>query len=122
MDCLARLMRWAMVGHPPLGDPDQPASRVVRYTLFRPLDGSGEQRLLHRVLGGVEVSEPPDERAEDLGRQVTQQVRDAGARRHRSHISAPPSQSMIGCTSTVPAVASATRAASSTARSWVSTS
>ncbi len=35
-----------------------------------------EERLLNRVLGGVEVAIPPDERAEDLRRQLPQQVLD----------------------------------------------
>src|SRR6266516_6022511 len=36
----------------------------------------GDERLLHGVLGGVEVAGPPHDRAEDLRRQVAQQVLD----------------------------------------------
>ena len=53
----------------------------------RPLRGGGEQRLLHRVLGGVEVPVAPDQRAEDLRRQPAQQVLDALTRSRRAQIS-----------------------------------
>ena len=61
------------------GDRDQPAARVVRDAVARPLRGGREQRLLHRVLGGVEVPVAAHQRAEDLRRQLAQQVLDAVA-------------------------------------------
>ena len=48
----------------------------------RPLHRRGEQRLLHRVLGGIEVAVPAHQRAEDLRRERAQQV--LGGRRGRS--------------------------------------
>ena len=57
---------------------DQPAARVVRHARRAATAcARGEQRLLHGVLGGVEVAVPADERAEDLRRQRAQQVLDA---------------------------------------------
>jgi hypothetical protein len=43
-----------LVGEPPRGHRDQPAPRVVGDPFLRPLPRGGEQRLLHRVLAGVE--------------------------------------------------------------------
>ena len=40
----------------------------------RPLHGRREQRLLDGVLGGGEVAEAPDHRAEHLRRELAQQV------------------------------------------------
>ena len=62
------------------GDGDQPAARVVGHALARPLHGGGEQRLLHRVLARVEAPVAADEHAEDLRRQLAQQVLDARVR------------------------------------------
>ena len=45
-----RLVAAQLVGQPAGRDRDQPAPRVVGHALGRPLDGGGEQRLLHRVL------------------------------------------------------------------------
>jgi hypothetical protein len=67
----ARLLSAKLVDQPPRRDPDQPGPRVLRDALFGPLDGGGEQRLLHRVLGRVEMPVPSHERAEDLRRQPT---------------------------------------------------
>lgn len=39
------------IGQPAAGDGDQPAPRVGRHTVDRPLRGCGDQRLLDRVLG-----------------------------------------------------------------------
>ena len=44
----------------------------------RPVVGRGEQRLLDGVLGGVEVAGSAGERAEDLRRELAQQVLDIG--------------------------------------------
>ena len=63
-----------VIGHAPRGDLNQPAARVVRHALARPLQRGGEQRLLHRVFRGGEVAEAPDHGAEHLRRQLAQQV------------------------------------------------
>ena len=63
-----------LVGHAPGGDLDQPAARVVRHALGRPLHRRRDQRLLHGVFGGREVAEAPDDGAEHLRRQLAQQV------------------------------------------------
>ena len=75
-DCVAS----PLVDQPPLGGLDQPAARLLRNAVSRPVHGGREQRLLDGVLGGVEVAVPAHERAEDLRRQLAQQVLDA--RRH----------------------------------------
>ena len=78
------LIAAQLVGQPPRGDRDQPAARVVRHALARPLDGGGQQRLLDGVLAGVELAVAPDERAEDLRRQLAQQVLDVVVGSHIS--------------------------------------
>ncbi len=55
---------------------DQPGLRAVRQPLVGPREGSREQRLLYRVLGGVEVPVPPSHRAQDPRRELTQQILD----------------------------------------------
>ena len=70
----AREIGADVVGHAPRGDVNQPAARVVGHAFVRPLERGGEQRLLHRVLGGGEVAEAADHRAENLRRQFAQQV------------------------------------------------
>ncbi len=84
-----------------------------------PLHGRGEQRLLHGVLGGVEVPVAPDERAEDLRRETAQQVLDAGG--VRRHISVPDCPSAAAARRAAK-LASGQRAAISVARSRVSQS
>ena len=73
------------VDQPPGGHRDEPGSRVLGHALLGPLRRGGEQRLLHGVLARVEPAVPTDERAEDLRRELAQQVLDAGRvdRRHR---------------------------------------
>jgi hypothetical protein len=56
------------VDQPPRGHGDQPPLRVVWHALGRPLPGRGEQRLLHRVLGRVEIAVPADQRGEGVWR------------------------------------------------------
>src|SRR5437764_748406 len=64
---------------------DQPSGRrghepgpwVVGNSLGGPLPRRGEERLLHGVLGRVELTVAPHQRAEDLRRNLAQQVLDA---------------------------------------------
>jgi len=72
------------VDQAPGRDGDEPGSRVVGHALFGPLQRRGEERLLHRVLGRVELPVPAHQRAENLRRELAQQVLDAGIldRRH----------------------------------------
>ena len=63
-----------VIGHAPQRHVDQPAARIVRHAVARPLRGRGDQRLLHGVLARGEVAEPPQHRAEHLRREIAQQV------------------------------------------------
>ena len=65
-----------LVDHPPRRCLQQPAARLRRCAVRRPVPGGSDQRLLHRVLGRVEVAPAAGERAEDLRRQFAQQVLD----------------------------------------------
>ncbi len=71
---------------------------ILGDALLGPLEGGREQRLLHGVLGEVEAPVPTHERAEDLRRELAQQVLDAGSGLG-GHISVPAS-SITGRTST----------------------
>ncbi len=65
----------------------QPAARVVGEARYGPLRRGRDQRLLDGVLGGGEVPMTTRHGAEDLRRQLAQQVLDGGAwglRRHTS--------------------------------------
>ena len=62
------------VGHAPRRDVNQPAAWVFGDALLRPLHGRGQQRLLHGVFGGREVTEAPHDGTENLRRQLAQQV------------------------------------------------
>jgi hypothetical protein len=62
------------VGYPQRRDGDQPGPRVVGDSLLGPLEGGGEQRFLHRVLAHVEPAIAADEHAEDLRRELAQQI------------------------------------------------
>ena len=99
---------------------DQPAARVVRHSLGRPLHGGGEDGLLHGVLAPLELAVPADQRAEDLRRELTQQVLDGRC----GHASNCPSANITCRTSTPrPSIAaSGICAASSIARSLFSQS
>ena len=72
-DVAAQLVREAA-----RGDRHEPAARVVGNAVRGPLDRGGEERLLDRVLGGVERAEAPDQRTEDLRRELAQQALDVG--------------------------------------------
>ena len=57
---------------------------MVGHALIGPLQRSGEERLLHGVFGRVELPVPAHQCAEDLRRELAQQVLDTGSvdRRH----------------------------------------
>ena len=63
-----------VIGHTPRGDLNQPAARIVGNALLRPLYGRCHQRLLHGILGGCEIMETADDRAEHLRRKLAQQM------------------------------------------------
>ena len=102
-------------------DGDQPAARIIRYAVGRPLVGRGQQPLLDGVLARVELSVASNERAEDLRRQAAQQALDVLCAR-RCHMSCPPPAFMIGRTSIAANRALGHRDAISVARSGVSQS
>src|SRR5688500_5549933 len=81
-----------------------------------PLDGCGEERLLHCVLGSIELAEAPDDGAEDSRGKLPQELLEGGCRRHISS----PASSISARISTTSY--SASGVAISTARSRVSTS
>ena len=56
------------------GSLEEPAARLGRNSVPRPALGGHDQRLLDGVLGGIEVAISPGEGAEDLRRQLAQQV------------------------------------------------
>ena len=91
---------------------------MIRNALDRPLRGGGEQGLLDSVLGGVEMAITPDDRAERLRREITQQALDT---RVGPHISTP-SGLRMGRTSMPHRRASGHRVAISMARSRLSQS
>ena len=72
------------VGQAARGHPDQPAERIVRLAVTRPGARGCDECLLRRVLGIGKVAVPADERAEDLRRQLAQQVLDRVRRGHSS--------------------------------------
>ena len=59
-------------------DGHKPRSRVVGHTLFCPSQRCGEERLLHGILARVELRIAPHQRAEDLRRELAQQILDSG--------------------------------------------
>ncbi len=115
-----RVVAAQLVDEPPGRDGHQPAARVVRHALDWPLHGRGEDGLLHGVLAPLELPVAAGQRAEDLWRELTQQVLD-GRSRHDSNC---PSANITCRTSTPsPSIAlSGIRAASSIARSLLSQS
>ena len=62
------------VGEPPGGDRQQPGARVLRRPGGGPLHRRVDQRLLYRVLAAVEPVVAAHEHAEDLRRELAQQV------------------------------------------------
>ena len=69
------------VDQPPGGDGDQPAARIVRHALSRPLLRGRDQRLLGGVLSEVEAAVAPGDGGEDLGRELPQEPLAHSARR-----------------------------------------
>jgi hypothetical protein len=67
-----RELATQVISHAATGNLEQPPTRIVRYTLVGPLHGGCEQRLLYRVLGGVEVSESSQHRGQNLRRKFAQ--------------------------------------------------
>ena len=70
-----------LVDQPPFGGLHQPAIRVLRDAVSRPVHGGREERLLDRVLGGVEVADT----AGRARRGPAAPARAAGPR-HRRHV------------------------------------
>ena len=87
LPALPGLLRAQEVGQPTGGDGDQPAAWTGGDSVGRPLARGGEQRLLDGVLGEVEMPVSSCQRAEDLRREVAQQVLDPGP--WLGHISRP---------------------------------
>jgi hypothetical protein len=73
----------------PTGHGQQPRSRPIRYSFGWPLQRRREQRLLHGVLVGVELTVPADQRAQDLRRELAQQVLNPVLAGHRAGICGP---------------------------------
>jgi len=65
-----------MIGEATGGDVKEPAARIGGHAFHGPLRSRGDQRVLHRVLGGGEILVPSCEGAEHLRRQLAQQVPD----------------------------------------------
>src|ERR1700686_5033268 len=70
----ARVVAAHRVEEPPGRDSHEPAARVVRHSLGQPLHGGGEDGLLYGVLTPFELAVPAYQRAEDLRRELTEQV------------------------------------------------
>ena len=117
----SRAVAADLVDEPPGGRGDQPAARAVGHAAGGPGRGGGDDRLLHGVLALLELPVPADEHAEDLRRQLAQQVLGGGV---GPHISRSPAENMTGRTSmAMPStLASGIIAASSMARSRLSQS
>ena len=116
----ARVVTAHLVDQPPGRDRHQPAARAVGHPLGRPLHGGGRRRLLHGVLAPLELAVPAHQPAEDLRRELAQQVLDGRG----GHASSVPSENITWRTSTPsPSIAaSGIWAASSIARSLLSQS
>ena len=98
-----------LVDQPPVRGGEEPAARIGRHAVARPLQRRVEERLLHGVLARVEPSVAAHERPEDARRQPAQLLLDA-------HISSPPGV-ITGRTSIPIQRASGHIAATSSARS-----
>jgi len=65
-----------LVDEPALCRPDEPRGGAFRDAVPWPVVDRGDERLLDRVLGRVEVACPSGDDAKDLRRKVAQQVLD----------------------------------------------
>jgi len=74
-----------VVGHPAVGDVNQPGARSVGNTFAGPLQRGGEQCFLNGALGRCEVAKTADDCAEHLRRQVAQQMLGGCVERTRGH-------------------------------------
>src|SRR5262245_26571014 len=98
-----------LVDQPPGRRLHEPAARLHGHAVQGPARRRGEQRLLDGVLGRVEVAVPAHEDAEDLRRQLAQQVLDTRRDVQRS----PAAVSRYSCISSVSLMRS-----SITRRTW----
>ena len=74
-----RALTAELVGQPPGRDRDQPAPRVRRYAVGRPLRRRRKQRLLYGVLTQIELPVPPSQEAQHLRREFPQQTLHTGS-------------------------------------------
>src|SRR5204863_311632 len=77
-----------LVDQPPVRRGDQPGPGIFGYAVGPPPHVGREQRLLHGVLALLELAVPAHEHAEDLRRQLAQQVLGRSVDGHNS--SSPP--------------------------------
>ena len=68
------LLGAVLVGHPARRHAHQPAKRILRHAVARPLLGCGDECFLGGVFGVGEVAVPPHDRTEDPRRQLAQQA------------------------------------------------
>ncbi len=61
-----------VIGHPPRGHLDQPATRIVGYALTWPLRRGGDECFLHGILSRCEIAVLAHRRAQYLRREVTE--------------------------------------------------
>src|SRR5687768_2738299 len=116
------------IGHAAGRHMNEPAARIVGNPFFRPLHAGCDERFLHRILGGGKIFETPDHGAENLRRELAQQVlgiRVQSGNRHASTggalITSRTSIGMFSGTPPLPGAADAA-AAISYARAALSTS
>jgi hypothetical protein len=74
----SRPLAAVLVDQPPLGGLNKPPARIFRDAFLRPTLRGREQRLLDRVFRCDEVAESSREDAEDLRRELAQQILDVG--------------------------------------------
>ena len=93
------LLAAQQIGQPTGCDGDQPAPRVVRDSVVRPLGCGRQHCLLYGVLGGVEIAVAADHGTENLRRQLTQQALETSPPfdRLRAHLAAQHSSGGSGC-------------------------
>src|SRR5918994_3184562 len=116
------------IGHAARRHMNEPAARVVGNPFLRPLHACREERFLHRIFCGGENFEAPNHGAENLRRELAQQVLrsciQAGSRHTSTGGALITSRTSIGIFSGTPPLPGAADAAAaiSYARSGLSTS